>query len=133
MATEITRRYKGKDVEMLSACATIMEHAVVHKTTLVSKRANWADPFFPNLQTRIDDAFTNYLGIDNAKQMREALADMIQAEQFCPMSREEIACVNRIRKTYPAETLADIESYFRRNNIKPSPGRSQETKEQVGT
>lgn len=77
----ITRKYSGKDVDMLSACATIMEHATVQKTFLVSKRANWADPFFPNLQTRIDDAFTNFLGIDNAKAMREATQVVVNLQE----------------------------------------------------
>ena len=82
MATpEITRKYTGKDVEMLSACATIIEQATIHKTTLVSKRANWADPFLPNLQTRIDGAFANYLGIDNAKQMRAATQVILNLQE----------------------------------------------------
>jgi len=68
----IKRKYTGKDVDMLTACATIIEQAIIHKTFLQSKRANWADPFFQNLQTTIDDAFKDHLGIDNAKQMREA-------------------------------------------------------------
>jgi len=37
----------------------------------VLKRATWADSFFPNLKTRIDAAFSTYLGADNAKEMRE--------------------------------------------------------------
>jgi hypothetical protein len=74
MATTLKRAYKGKDVEMLTACDTIIGHAIENKTFLISKRANWADPFFPNIQTRIDTAFSDFLGIDNAKEMREATA-----------------------------------------------------------
>lgn len=70
---ETTERiYKGKDVEMLSATATITEHAIDNKTFLISKRTTWADPFFAEIENRIDDAFKTYLGIDNAKAMREA-------------------------------------------------------------
>lgn len=72
MATKITRNYKGKDVEMLTAADTILGHANNNKTELIAKRTTWKDPFFPDLQTRIDNAFQNYLGIDNAKEMREA-------------------------------------------------------------
>jgi len=72
MTTPIKRAYTGKDVEMLTACDTIIEHAIEHKPLLISKRANWADPFFPDIQTRIDNAFSNFLGIDNAQQMRQA-------------------------------------------------------------
>lgn len=70
--SEIKRVYKGKDVDVLTSCATIIEQAINHKPALVAKRANWADPFFPNIKTRIQNAFTNFLGIDNALQMRDA-------------------------------------------------------------
>ena len=54
MATQPLKcAYTGKDVDMLTSCGTIIEQAIVHKTFLVSKRANWADPFLPNIQTRI--------------------------------------------------------------------------------
>lgn len=71
MAT-LKRAYAGKDVDMLTACGTIIDQAIIHKATLVAKRANWVDPFLPNIKTRIDNAFSNFLGIDNADQMRES-------------------------------------------------------------
>jgi len=72
MAITLKRAFKGKDVDMLTACGTIIEQAIIHKATLILKRANWADPFLPDLQTRIKDAFSDFLGIDNAEQLREA-------------------------------------------------------------
>ena len=72
MAAPLKRAYAGKDVDMLTVCGTIIEQAIIHKTFLVSKRSNWADPFLPDLQTRIKNAFSDVLGIDNAQQMREA-------------------------------------------------------------
>src|SRR3972149_7835869 len=72
MGTTLKRAYKGKDVDMLPAGGTIIEQAIIHKATLILKRANWADPFLPDLQTRIKDAFSDFLGIDNAEQLREA-------------------------------------------------------------
>lgn len=73
MATQpLKRAYTGKDVDMLTACGSIIEHAIDNKTFLVSKRANWVDPFLPNLKTRIENAFPNFLGIDNAQAMRDA-------------------------------------------------------------
>jgi hypothetical protein len=72
MTTSLKRAFKGKDVDMLTACATIIEQAIIHKTFLISKRSIWADPYFPNLKLRISNAFPNYLGIDNAKEMRAA-------------------------------------------------------------
>jgi len=78
MATQpLKRAYKGKDVDMLTACGTIIEQAIIHKATIVAKRANWADPFLPDLQTRIKDAFPNFLGIDNAEQLRESTQILI--------------------------------------------------------
>lgn len=73
MATKpLKRAYKGKDVDMLTACSTIIGHTIDNKTFLISKRPTWADPFLPDLKTRIDNAFTDILGIDNAKDMRDA-------------------------------------------------------------
>ena len=75
MATQpLKRAYSGKDVDMLTACGTITDHAIDNKTFLISKRSNWADPFLPDLKTRIENAFSDFLGIDNAKEMREATA-----------------------------------------------------------
>ena len=67
-----TRNYQGKDVDMLTACATIIENAIAKQDFLVSKRRNWAEPFFRNLKIRIDNAFSNFLGIDSASQQRKA-------------------------------------------------------------
>lgn len=72
MTTEIKRTYKGKDVEMLTAGSTIIGHAIDNKTFLIGKRATWKDPFFAGIKTRIDTAFSTHLGVDGAKQMREA-------------------------------------------------------------
>lgn len=73
MATKTTpRAYSAKDVDMLTTCLTIVNNAIANKTFLVSKRAYWADPFLPDLKTRINNAFSDILGIDSAKQMRDA-------------------------------------------------------------
>ena len=66
------RNYKGKDVDMLVAASTIMENAISHKTFLQSKRSTWADPFFQDLKARIDSAMQTYLGVDSAKDLRQA-------------------------------------------------------------
>lgn len=72
MSITITRKYKTKDVEMLTATATIIENAIANKTFLQSKRATWADPFFTNLKTQIETTTDTYLGKDAAQQMRKA-------------------------------------------------------------
>jgi len=65
------RKFNCKDVELLTVCSQIVALAQANLTDIVLKRTTWADPFFPNLKTRIDGAFTTYLGADNAKEMRE--------------------------------------------------------------
>lgn len=72
MPNSISRKYKTKDVEMLTATATIIESAIANKTFLQSKRTTWADPFFQNLKTQIQATTDTYLGKDAAKQLREA-------------------------------------------------------------
>lgn len=72
MATSLKRAYTGKDVDMLTVCGSIIDHAIDNKTFLVSKRSNWADPFLPDIKTRISNAFSDVLGIDNAQAMRDA-------------------------------------------------------------
>lgn len=72
MPTPTLRAFKGKDVDMLTTCLAIIENATANKTSLLSKRATWADPFLPDLKARINNAFVDVLGIDNAQKMREA-------------------------------------------------------------
>ena len=52
MPNTIARKYKTKDVEMLTATATIIENAIANKAFLQSKRTTWADPFFRQTQKR---------------------------------------------------------------------------------
>lgn len=80
MAPTIKRTYKGKDSEMLITTSAITDHAIANKVFLISKRATWADPFFADIKTRIDNAFSNFLGVDNAKEMREATQLVLKIE-----------------------------------------------------
>jgi hypothetical protein len=68
----LKRIYKSKDVNMLSVCAIIIMQAIKHQAFLVSKRPKWAAPFLADLEARIHAAFSDILGIDNAKEMRNA-------------------------------------------------------------
>jgi hypothetical protein len=77
MTETLKRAYTCKDVDMLTATGTINKQAIANKVFLISKRAIWADPFFLNFDTRINNAFINILGIDNAQQMREATQAVI--------------------------------------------------------
>lgn len=57
---------------MLTVCSTIIENAIAHQEALIAKRPGWADPYFPDNKTRIDNAFLQYLGVDNAAALRNA-------------------------------------------------------------
>ena len=72
MQTTIERIYKNKDVEMLTATATIIENAIANKALLIPKRATWQDPFFEDIKTEIETITDTYLGKDAAKELREA-------------------------------------------------------------
>ena len=71
------RNYNVKDVDMLVTASTIIESAIKNKAFLVTKRATWADPFFTNLKTRIDTVVQTFLGVDSAKNLRQATAVVI--------------------------------------------------------
>jgi hypothetical protein len=45
---------------------------LMNKTFLQSKRSSWQDPFFDTLKARIDTAIQTYLGVDSAKDLRQA-------------------------------------------------------------
>jgi len=66
------RNYKCKDVDMLITAATITQSAITNKAFLQSKRSTWADPYFLDFKDKIDQTIENYLGIDSAKDLRDA-------------------------------------------------------------
>jgi hypothetical protein len=72
MKNTVIRKYKGKDVEMLSAIEIIIESAISNKTFLQSKRSTWADPFFDKIEAHIKETTELHLGKDAAKEMRQA-------------------------------------------------------------
>ncbi|UPT69295.1 MAG: hypothetical protein M0D53_08645 [Flavobacterium sp. JAD_PAG50586_2] len=70
MTTNIKRHYNTKDVDMIITASVIIEAAIANKALLQAKRSTWADPFFENIKNRIDAATQDYLGVDNAKDLR---------------------------------------------------------------
>ena len=72
MPTKIARKYKVKDVEMLTATATIIENSIANKVFLQTKRSTWANPFFEDLKSEIENITNTYLGKDAAQQMRQS-------------------------------------------------------------
>lgn len=78
--TSTHRDYRTKDVDMLIASATIIQSAIAEKDFLQAKRPAWADPFFDDIKERIDDAIANILGIDSAKDLRQATQAILAIE-----------------------------------------------------
>ena len=68
----IGRIYKTKDVDMLLTIETIIDSAIANKTFLQTKRSNWADPYFDNIKKEINTIIQENLGIDSAKELRQA-------------------------------------------------------------
>jgi hypothetical protein len=77
-----TRHYQGKDVDMLTSCATLIENALLNEVFLSGIRRSWSPPFFQNLRTRINAAFANYLGIDAASAQRKATQTLLQIQSL---------------------------------------------------
>ena len=92
MSNTNSRKYKTRDVEMLTASATIIENAIANKTFLQSKRTTWADPFFEDLKTNIENTTNTYLGKDAAKDMRKATQTVmyIQAQALNDLAEFKI-------------------------------------------
>ena len=87
-----SRKYQGKDIEMLTTCLIIIENALKNQSFLVTKRSLWTVEFFENIKLRINKAISDYLGVDNALLMREAtqLVTKIYAEAFSLISELKV-------------------------------------------
>lgn len=70
MAPEIVRAYHCKDVEVLNAGSSIVDNAMANLTEILTKRPLWANPYYPDLKARINTAFSTYLGVDSAADLR---------------------------------------------------------------
>jgi len=87
---ELIRHYRGKDVEMLTACAVIVENAIANQDFLSEKRKIWEPPYFENLKSDINNISSNYLGIDNAIELRNATRIVIQIQDEALFNLSEI-------------------------------------------
>lgn len=104
MPVTITRKYNKKDVEMLTATATIIENAIANKTFLQTKRTTWADPFFENLKTQIENTTDQYLGKDAAKDMRQATQTVLSIQSQASLDLAEFKIqINQDYKKTPTQ------------------------------
>ncbi len=67
-----TRKYKFKDVDMLMASKAIALSLKNNQTELIIARTNWTPEYITELETKIDEAINNYLGLDKKKELRDA-------------------------------------------------------------
>lgn len=102
-----TRKYRGKDVDMLVSCSTLLENALANKTFLQSKRSTWTDDFFTSIQTKIDKALEVHLGIDSAKDLRGAtqVLKSIQKQALKDLAEVKV----QIAEDFKKETVKQAE------------------------
>ena len=79
--TRILRKHHCKDVDLLVASAIVLENAMTHKTTLQSRRSNWADPFFDDLLAEVDLVTQSLLGGDSAKNLCAATMEIRRMQE----------------------------------------------------
>ncbi|MCX6352886.1 MAG: hypothetical protein NTX03_13660 [Bacteroidetes bacterium] len=58
----IKRLYPSSDVDMLTTCDVIIDHAILKEGELIVRRPNWVAPYFVNIKTRIANAMATNLG-----------------------------------------------------------------------
>lgn len=94
------RSYKVKDVDFLVASSTIVENAIGNKKFLQSKRPAWADPYFDNIKIRIEVATQTHLGVDSAKNLRQATQSLtaIQKQALSALSECKVQITEDFKK-----------------------------------
>lgn len=69
---ENERIYKGKDSEMLIVLSIILGFAIQNLGLLSTKRSNWTQKFFEDLQKKVDAVVKKHMGYDSALALRSA-------------------------------------------------------------
>jgi hypothetical protein len=106
MSITITRKYNTKDVEMLTATATIIQNAIENKTYLQTKRSTWTDAYLDEIKTKIETTTDKYLGKDAAKQMRDATQIVlgIQTQALTDLSEFKVQIEQDFKSTPTQKT-----------------------------
>ena len=74
------RTYSYKNVDMLTASQTMVKHFKEHQDEIVAIRATWAEPFITNLEAKINNAISTYLGLDPKKDQRLATLTLLELQ-----------------------------------------------------
>ncbi|WP_282036675.1 hypothetical protein [Saccharicrinis aurantiacus] len=80
----LNRNYNYKDVDMLMASKTITKSFTTNLPELSTIRTNWTEEYALQLDSQIDDAIDNQLGVDKKKELRNATGNL-QAIQLPAM------------------------------------------------
>lgn len=98
------RKYKGKDVEMLSVIETMLSSAISIKSTLAARRPQWIGDHLEKLLSTTQSAYVDYLGINNARALTEASQNLyVELDQ---------AIINL------ADFKAEIRAGFRKDKVR---------------
>jgi len=94
------RRYTVKDVELIIAASVILKNAILKKDFLKTKRTNWTDDFFQQLEAKINSTTQTYLGLDSAKELRQAtrVVNSIQESALTNLSQLKLQISEDFRK-----------------------------------
>jgi hypothetical protein len=76
----LKKAYKGTDVNMLTACTSIVKTAKENVAELTVKRPLWNAAYIDTLTASIHNAFTANVGIDKSKAVRQATID---SNKYC--------------------------------------------------
>jgi len=112
------RRYTVKDVELIIAASVILKNAILKKDFLQTKRTNWTDDFFQQLEAKIDNTTQTYLGLDSAKELRQAtrIVNSIQESALTNLSQLKLQISEDFRKVPVRRTelldLLGFTTYF---------------------
>ncbi len=94
------RNYNVKDVDMLISVSTIMDTAIKNKALLQTKRNYWADPYFENLKARVEASIKSCLGLDSAKDLRQATLMLysIQKQAYILLAEVKVQIMEDFKK-----------------------------------
>ena len=94
------RRYTVKDVELIISASVILKNAILKKDFLKTKRTNWTDDFFQQLEAKINSTTQTYLGLDSAKELRQAtrVVNSIQESALTNLSQLKLQISEDFRK-----------------------------------
>lgn len=75
------RLYDYKDVDMVMASKIIITNLKNNLAELSVTRSNWTEEYVIQLESKIDNAIDNYLGLDKKKELRDTTRQLITLQK----------------------------------------------------